>query len=213
MVKVCSVKALSRYRLALEFSDGTSGVADLSEHVKRKPFLELRDEKIFRRAVLDHGAVEWPCEIGIATEALYAQVHGLPWPPLNRKSRLPGVRYTRSGHWWVAELPGFAGAHTQGRTKTDAYFKLLSSMIDLLLAYHAAAYVPPKWYARALEDEIDLEAARKARLEGGENILHAEVEARQNTIRAASARTRKKPPPIVLHRRGCHGPRRRGPRR
>jgi hypothetical protein len=36
---------------------------------------------VFARVFVDHGAVEWPDgNVGIATEALYALVHGLPKP-------------------------------------------------------------------------------------------------------------------------------------
>jgi DNA-binding XRE family transcriptional regulator len=81
MIKVRSVEALKSYRLALEFSDGTRGIADLSRHIQRKPFLALQDDRVFRQVVVEHGAVEWPSgDVGIATEALYALVHGFPRP-------------------------------------------------------------------------------------------------------------------------------------
>ncbi len=81
MIKVRNAEALNGYRLALDFSDGTSGIADLSKHIKRKPFLGLQDDRVFRRVVVAHGAAEWPeGDVGIATEALYALVHGLPRP-------------------------------------------------------------------------------------------------------------------------------------
>jgi DNA-binding XRE family transcriptional regulator len=81
MIKVRNVDVLKGYRLALDFSDGTSGIADLSKHIKRKPYLALQDERIFLNVIVDHGAVEWPDgDVGIATEALYALVHDLPKP-------------------------------------------------------------------------------------------------------------------------------------
>ena len=81
MIKVRTAEPLNNHRLALKFSDGTDGVADLSKHIRRKPFLALANEKVFRRVIVDHGAVEWPDgDVGIATEALYALVHDLPKP-------------------------------------------------------------------------------------------------------------------------------------
>jgi DNA-binding XRE family transcriptional regulator len=81
MIKVRNAEALNGHRLALDFSDGTSGIADLSKHIKRKPFLGLQEDPVFRHVVVEHGAVEWPeGDVGIATEALYALVHGLPKP-------------------------------------------------------------------------------------------------------------------------------------
>ncbi len=85
-IKVRSVHVLPAtevghpYGLALSFSDGTQGRADLRETVLRKPFLALQDPEVFRRARIERGAVEWPCDVGIAPEALYALVHGLPRP-------------------------------------------------------------------------------------------------------------------------------------
>jgi hypothetical protein len=81
LLRVTRVDALPGYRLALVFSDGTQGTADLSEHIGRAPFLSLADPLAFGVATLEYGAVEWPGHnIGIATEALYALARGLPIP-------------------------------------------------------------------------------------------------------------------------------------
>jgi len=94
MIKVRNVEPLTGHRLALEFSDGTSGIADLSIRIKRKPFLALQDESLFRNVLVDHGAVEWPkggpkkgMGIGIATEILFALVHGLRKPETLEQAR------------------------------------------------------------------------------------------------------------------------------
>jgi DNA-binding XRE family transcriptional regulator len=79
-IKVRTVRALPEYRLALTFSDGTQGTADLRPHVQRRPFLPLQDARMFGEARVERGAVEWPCEVGIAPEALYALAHGLRRP-------------------------------------------------------------------------------------------------------------------------------------
>jgi DNA-binding XRE family transcriptional regulator len=88
MIKVRSAEPLQGHRLAVVFSDGTTGVADLSKHVRRKPFISLQEDRIFRNVLVDHGAVEWPKgDVGIATEALYALVHGLPKPTTLEQAR------------------------------------------------------------------------------------------------------------------------------
>ena len=79
-IKVRSAEALAGYRLTLVFSDGTRGTADLGEHVLRAPFQALQDPEVFGAARVERGAVEWPCDVGIAPEALYALAHGLPRP-------------------------------------------------------------------------------------------------------------------------------------
>jgi len=88
MIKVRSAEPLQGHRLAVTFTDGTSGIADLSKHVRRKPFAPLQDDRVFRAVLVDHGAVEWPGgEVGIATEALYALVHGLAKPATVEQAR------------------------------------------------------------------------------------------------------------------------------
>jgi len=46
-----------------------------------------------------------------------------------------GIVYERSGGWWVASLPSFPGAYSQGKTKASAYRNLLSAVRDLIDAY------------------------------------------------------------------------------
>jgi hypothetical protein len=98
MLQVRAVKAESGHRLALSFSDGTSGVADLSAHMTRAPFNAVADESVFRRAIVEHGAVEWPgTEVGISTEALYALAHGLPKPRTLQDVRSNEAAVSRRG--------------------------------------------------------------------------------------------------------------------
>jgi hypothetical protein len=87
MVTVNTVQARSGHVLALRFSDGTEGTADTSALLAKKAFQKLQDEAAFREAYVDHGAVEWPCGVGIATEALYALVHTLPRPTTLAEAR------------------------------------------------------------------------------------------------------------------------------
>ena len=89
MIKVKTVKVMANYCLLIEFSDGTNGIADLSECIKHKPFLALQSEAMFSEAMVEAGAVEWPsAEIGIATEALYAMAHGLLHPTTLEQSKI-----------------------------------------------------------------------------------------------------------------------------
>jgi hypothetical protein len=88
MIRVREVEALPCYRLRIVFSDGTRGEVDMSDHVQRKPFLKLQDETVFRGAIVEFGAVEWPeGGVGIATEALYALVHDLKRPTSPEEAR------------------------------------------------------------------------------------------------------------------------------
>lgn len=80
MIKVREVEALPGYRLKLAFSDGTSGLADFAKLVRIAPYKKLADAAEFGGAFIDHGHVEWPSGVGVATEMLYAMAHQLPKP-------------------------------------------------------------------------------------------------------------------------------------
>jgi DNA-binding transcriptional regulator YiaG len=80
MVKVKRVEVQADHRLSLTFSDGTRGVVDFRPMLARRAFRKLKDEALFAGAFLEHGAVTWPGDIAIASEALYAAAHELPHP-------------------------------------------------------------------------------------------------------------------------------------
>ncbi len=81
---VTNIRYLDGFRLALEFSDGTHGVADLAQTVQGSlsaSVRELADLALFRRVSLENGAATWPVGVDLATERLYALAHGLQPPP------------------------------------------------------------------------------------------------------------------------------------
>lgn len=81
MIKVTNVRYVDGYKLAMTFSDGTLGVADLESEVKaRKRFAPLRDQALFARAVAAEHTVCWPGDLDLAPERLYALAHGLTVP-------------------------------------------------------------------------------------------------------------------------------------
>ncbi len=80
MIRVREVEAKPGHKLALRFSDGTHGVADMTGLLDETPFAPLRDAGAFGEVFVEHGAVEWPCGVGVASETLYALAHGLARP-------------------------------------------------------------------------------------------------------------------------------------
>jgi len=80
MITVRTAEARPDFRLIVSFSDDTEGEVDFRPFLERKAFRVLRDPEVFSRAYVDHGAVEWPEGVGIASEALYATAHKLPRP-------------------------------------------------------------------------------------------------------------------------------------
>jgi hypothetical protein len=75
MQRVTQVKAMSRYRLEVEFSDGTRGVVDLADRLFGPMFEPLRDENLFAHATVDEfGAIVWPNGADLAPDALYVRL-------------------------------------------------------------------------------------------------------------------------------------------
>jgi hypothetical protein len=75
MCRVKSVAALPRFRLAVEFEDGLSGVVDLSGELFGEMFEPLRDEAYFRRVGLDEfGVICWPNGADLAPDALHQEL-------------------------------------------------------------------------------------------------------------------------------------------
>jgi DNA-binding XRE family transcriptional regulator len=67
------------HRLDLTFSDGTHGVAELSDDLTGL-LAALRDVDLWKQAHVERGAVAWNDELDLASEFLYARAHGLEPP-------------------------------------------------------------------------------------------------------------------------------------
>lgn len=78
--RVSQVHTDSPYRLVLTFTDGSSGVADLSSWIagRRGVFTLLHDPAYFSRVVVDQdaGTVVWPNGVDLDPDMLYAAAHG-----------------------------------------------------------------------------------------------------------------------------------------
>lgn len=81
LIHVKNVRHVGGCNLLLEFSDGTSGTADLAKDLNSCHALKpLLNEKAFAKAFLDRGTVCWSSDLDLAPERLYALAHGLPVP-------------------------------------------------------------------------------------------------------------------------------------
>jgi DNA-binding XRE family transcriptional regulator len=78
-IRVTNLAPAGGFSLAVEFNDGTSGVADFSP-ILRGPLAALKDPKIFAHARADWGTICWPGDIDLAVEVVYALAHHLPPP-------------------------------------------------------------------------------------------------------------------------------------
>ena len=81
--RVVSVAALPGFRLQVTFVDGTSGEVDLGSFLQRPDvasgvFAPLRDPRVFARARVILGAIEWPDGPDLAPDAMYDAIreHG-----------------------------------------------------------------------------------------------------------------------------------------
>jgi hypothetical protein len=73
--KIIEARALESFRLWLRFSDGTEGIADLSDLAGQGVFRIWNEPGIFASAkVTEFGAVAWPDEVDLCPDALYLRV-------------------------------------------------------------------------------------------------------------------------------------------
>ena len=79
MHDVVAVRPLDGLRLWLRFEDGTEGIVDLEGRVRFVGLLKSLERPEFFREVTvnrDSGTVEWPGEIDLDPDVLYAWAHG-----------------------------------------------------------------------------------------------------------------------------------------
>jgi len=77
MRRIIKVKALSGYRLELEFDDGVSGTVDVSEAVGKGVFDLWRDPLAFERVRIgSSGELDWDDQVDLCPDALYLKVTG-----------------------------------------------------------------------------------------------------------------------------------------
>lgn len=75
MHKVICVKPRARYKLWLEFDDGISGEADLSDLVGKGVFKRFLDDSYFKLVeVGPYGDIRWPGEVDMCPDTLHMRV-------------------------------------------------------------------------------------------------------------------------------------------
>ncbi len=71
---VKTVNSLPDYRIYVELENGQRGIFDLTPHLDRGIFSELKNPTYFRQVDIMYGAVTWPHEQDIAPETLLAEM-------------------------------------------------------------------------------------------------------------------------------------------
>lgn len=75
MEKVAKVKALSGYRLDVEFTDGVRGIISLKTRLFGPVFEPLKNPDYFSKATVDEfGAICWPNGADLAPDAIYQRL-------------------------------------------------------------------------------------------------------------------------------------------
>ena len=75
MIRVVKVRALSGWRLAVEFSDGVRGEVSLQDRLFGPVFEPLRDPGFFGQVFVDEfGAICWPNGADLAPDALHERL-------------------------------------------------------------------------------------------------------------------------------------------
>lgn len=78
MIAVKEAQYQQEYKIWLSFSNGESGVVDLSDLInKYTAAAPLRDQNEFRKFYLDEWpTLAWPCGFDVAPESLYERATG-----------------------------------------------------------------------------------------------------------------------------------------
>jgi len=77
MIRPVSVRAVSRYRIYLNFSDGTEGEVDLSDLAGKGVFVAWNDRAFFERVRIgEHREIKWSDEIELCSDSLYLKLTG-----------------------------------------------------------------------------------------------------------------------------------------
>ena len=75
--RVAEVEALPGFRLRVRFNDGTAGTVEMADFINSDAagvFATLRDEKLFREARVNLGAVTWPGDLDLAPDAMHREI-------------------------------------------------------------------------------------------------------------------------------------------
>ena len=77
LIQPIVVRALSNYRLYLEFSDGVKGEVDLSDLAGREAFRPWSNRSFFEKVHIGpHREIKWDDEIELCADSLYLRLTG-----------------------------------------------------------------------------------------------------------------------------------------
>ena len=72
IIEVDTVEPLTNFSVRVKFSDGSQREIDLEPYLHGPIFEPIRDDpEMFRRIIVDRGALAWPNDADIDTDTLY----------------------------------------------------------------------------------------------------------------------------------------------
>jgi hypothetical protein len=87
LVDIIEVKALEDYSLWLRFEDGTEGTVDVAKLIGKFTgvFSKIADNNVFKKVKVNKeiGTIEWPGDVDMCPDVLYAAVKQMPIPDLS----------------------------------------------------------------------------------------------------------------------------------
>ncbi len=76
-MNIVFVKPTSKFAVEVGFEDGTRGIVDLGDLAGRGVFRAWLEEGVFERVkVTEFGALEWPGELDLCSDAIYLPLTG-----------------------------------------------------------------------------------------------------------------------------------------
>jgi hypothetical protein len=75
--RLIKVTPLAKYKLEVEFVDGTHGFVEMENLVNSKKagvFSALKNVDLFNQVYLEYGAVTWPGEIDLSPDAMHDEI-------------------------------------------------------------------------------------------------------------------------------------------
>ena len=88
-LKATSVKAIDKYRLQIEFNDGTNGIYDVSSLAGTPVFKPWGNEGVFFKVFInpDNNAIAWNNEMEIDTVTAYLEIKGISFQQYAEQNR------------------------------------------------------------------------------------------------------------------------------
>ena len=72
MLKISTIEPLSEYNLKVLFENGEVKICNISQFMDKGAFKELMDDALFKGMKNTGFSVEWPNEIDLSADKLYA---------------------------------------------------------------------------------------------------------------------------------------------